>query len=191
MKTKKKCTSRSRAFTTNFEIQQQPSKWKNSGINNMISATQQCGLFSVLNISTYNHENHTQRHLYPFLHTFCGTLVGCPLMTSIHKSQYCVLSLFPLAFATEVFLLRHRKTSCGRSFSCPNCKALFGSIESLQTHCRRKGHCFPPEFGAIKTNLKRKLDVVDQEKTELEQKDAKNELFPDASTTAIHSGLQI
>ena len=75
----------------------------------------------------------TSTHFY----IFCSTLVV--VYTNDFYSQITFIVLFFPAFATEVFLLRHRKTSCGRSFSCPNCKALFGSIESLQTHCRRKG----------------------------------------------------
>ena len=47
--------------------------------------------------------------------------------------------------------------ACGKSFACPECKSVFGAIESLQTHCRRKGHLFPAEFKSINTNLKRKV----------------------------------
>ena len=59
--------------------------------------------------------------------------------------QNCITSFYPFfltAFSTEVFLRRHQKTACGRSFQCLTCQSVFSALENLQTHCRRKNHRF-------------------------------------------------
>lgn len=51
-------------------------------------------------------------------------------------------------FATDVYLKRHKKLTCGRSFSCQTCAAVFSALENLQTHCRRKSHPLGLEYSS-------------------------------------------
>jgi len=55
-----------------------------------------------------------------------------------HRSQIC--ERCGSGFATDVYLRRHKKLTCGKAWTCPSCKAVFSAKENLQTHCRRKGH---------------------------------------------------
>ena len=70
------------------------------------------------------------------------------------------------AFPTKTFLVRHQKMACGKSFVCSECNSVFGAIESLQTHCRRKGHLFSlAEFKS--NNIGIAEDVIRNENQEL------------------------
>ena len=82
----------------------------------------------------------------------CSWTLFLPFSTQIwsvvavgYEMQNCITSFYPFfltAFSTEVFLRRHQKTACGRSFQCLTCQSVFSALENLQTHGRRKNHRF-------------------------------------------------
>ena len=52
-------------------------------------------------------------------------------------------------FASQLYLDSHSK-SCGLEFPCQDCGSKFQSVESLQTHCRRKSHTLTPGLSKSK-----------------------------------------
>ena len=59
--------------------------------------------------------------------------------TKVHASKDFSCSLCQQKFASKTYLDIHGKT-CGRIFQCEDCGCSLQSLESLQTHCRRKNH---------------------------------------------------
>ena len=59
--------------------------------------------------------------------------------TKVHASKDFPCSLCQQRFASKTYLDIHSKT-CGRTFQCEDCGCCHQSLESLQTHCRRKSH---------------------------------------------------
>uniref|UniRef100_A0A2M4CV09 C2H2-type domain-containing protein n=1 Tax=Anopheles darlingi TaxID=43151 RepID=A0A2M4CV09_ANODA len=57
----------------------------------------------------------------------------------VHEERTVVCTRCEKTFATESYL-RHHLQSCGRTFTCDQCSASYGSREALLTHARRKGH---------------------------------------------------
>jgi len=54
-------------------------------------------------------------------------------------------------FATQPYLDSHL-ISCGKEFICQKCDSKFQSLESIQTHCRRKNHPLNPNYQRSKMN---------------------------------------
>ncbi len=55
-----------------------------------------------------------------------------------------------------MFLTRHKKVACGKSFICASCGRKFAAFENLQTHCRRKKHDIPLN---LKVHLRKKSPI--------------------------------
>ena len=60
--------------------------------------------------------------------------------SKVHASKIFECPRCELKFPSEVSLKRHEEKSCGKKFTCDECGVSYSALESLQTHCRRKGH---------------------------------------------------
>ena len=83
--------------------------------------------------------------------------------TKVHSSKSHACQGCSSKFPTPHMLSRHAKV-CGRKFKCGDCPGEYGSLETLQTHCRRKGHALAKE---ILDNRRRSAQNKQREELEI------------------------
>ena len=84
----------------------------------------------------------------------------------VHASKDFSCKLCHQRFASQTYLDIHVKT-CGRSFECQDCGCKFQSLESLQTHCRRKNHLLNSIYKKVKQPARTKETDPGSEKLSL------------------------
>ena len=77
----------------------------------------------------------------------------------VHASKDFSCKLCHQRFASQTYLDLHVK-ACGRSFECGDCGYKFQSLESLQTHCRRKNHLLNSIYKKAKQPRTKEPEVV-------------------------------
>ena len=75
--------------------------------------------------------------------------------TKVHASKDFSCSLCQQRFASKTYLDIHSKT-CGQTFQCEDCGSSHQSLESLQTHCRRKNHLLNNIYKRVKPSPRTK-----------------------------------
>ena len=55
--------------------------------------------------------------------------------SKVHAHRSLTCDVCGLGFPTDVYLKRHKKTSCGKKFSCLSCHKSYGVAENLKVFC--------------------------------------------------------
>ena len=57
--------------------------------------------------------------------------------SKVHAHRHFSCDICGTGFPTDIYLKRHKKTSCGKKFSCLTCSKSYGAIENLKVGAKQ------------------------------------------------------
>ena len=74
--------------------------------------------------------------------------------SKVHAHRSLTCDVCGIGFPTDVYLKRHKKTSCGKKFNCLSCHKSYGVAENLKVFCNFMLFCH------VKGDMKKTSTVI-------------------------------